>query len=84
MRSMHPFIRSEMELWLLSSDTLPHLLSSSRKHEEACLLQIYPRGGIWQVAPGFSVQTHHKTHHALQPLDSMHAAQHQLQPETGG
>jgi hypothetical protein len=68
--------------WLLSSDILPHL-SSSRKYEEACLLQIYPRRGTWQVAPGFSVQTHHKTNHALQPLDGMHAAQHQLQPETG-
>ncbi len=79
----YPFIRIEMQLWLLSNDILPHH-PSSRNYQEACLLQVYPRGGTWQVAPGFSVQTHHKTHHALQPLDGMHAAQHQLQQQKEG
>jgi len=78
----YPLISIEMQLWLLSSDIRPH--HPSRKHEEACLLQVYPRGSTRQVVPGFSVQPNHETHHALQTLDGMHAAQHQLQPEEEG
>ena len=48
----------------------------------ACLLQVCPSCGTRQVAPGFSIQACHKADNALQALDRMHAAQHQLHHNT--